>query len=146
MRKDRRINLRAEQVHGQVHIARPRSARFEAAEGLIHRSTDLLDSRRPDAPLGDGSENGFHVTQLMEIFTVHVHRAAGELAGEQEHRRRVGVRLPNRCERVGHAGTRNRQTHSGSACRAGVTVGHVSRPLFVAREDELDFRTPKRIE
>ena len=128
--------MRGEPIHRQVDVARPRAARAEAAKRFVHRRPDVLGSRRPDAPLRDRAEHGLGVAQLVKIFAVDRHRAARQLAGEQEHRRRVGVRFADRGQRVRHAGPRHGQTHARAPRGACVAVGHVARAPLVARRHD----------
>ncbi len=141
-RLDRRIDIaclhiaRDAQVHGRtlaVEHALDGAAQLVAEQADVGDGVGFGRHRRHDQAVVEGARSGV----LEQPHALHI---VGNLAGEGQHRRLVGIRGRERGDRIGQSGPADAQTHAKLAAGAGVSVGHVGRPTLLRRDDGRHLR------
>ncbi len=128
--RDRRVS----RVFGNIdhHRAGPSGGRD--VERLLDDQRNLGDILDQEAVFHNGARHTDHVGFLERIGAYQVAR---HLAGDDHQRYRIHVGRRNPSDRVGGAGTRGDQHDTRTPSGTRVTVGHMSRRLFVPHQHVL---------
>ena len=121
-------------VHGQIDV---RCAGFALALGVFEcQPCDFRDGIGPHDKLGALGHRLEHLGQIEKLVRRQVNFVGGNLPGDGDQRRAVGIGVCHAGDEVGCAGTERRQANACAACQPTVNVRHKGRALLMANRDK----------
>ena len=123
---------------------RTRAAGRRHLEGLVDQLGDALGQIDLCHPFGERRE---HLAEIDLLKGLAVELMAGDLADENDHRRRILEGGVDADRGVAGAGTPGHEQYAGLAGQLAISLGHKGRTAFLAAGDEANFgRVEQRVE
>ena len=132
---ERDLDVRRRDVFGNIDHHRPRAARRRQVESLFDRRRDFLDALGQEIVFDARTRDADRIDFLKRIAA---DKRSRDLPGQHYHRNRIQVRRGDPGHGIGGTRSRGNQHDAGFPRGAGVAIGGMSRPLFVAYENVLD--------
>src|SRR5690554_436150 len=123
-------------ILGNVHHHRAGTSRRGQIKGLFQHFRNFARVLDREAVLHDRPG---HADDVGFLESVLANQMTGDLATQHHHGNRIHVGGGNSGNRIGGTGAGGDQHDTGFARGTGITVGGVSRGLFVAHQDVLDL-------
>ena len=130
-------------VLGQLQMHSTGAFLFGNAECLSDKARNGAGCDDLMGHFGDRLHHGDNVDDLKTPLLAHGDRF---LAGDHQHRHGAQLGVGRGGDEIGGAGAEGGQADAGSTRQPAVSCCHETRPLFVACQDEFDFRVSKAFE
>ena len=135
--------LALQHILGDVDEHRARTSRGRDVEGLGHHPRNVVAGANQEVVLGDRHRDAGDVGLLEGVGP---NQPAPHLPGDGNHRDRVHLRIGQRRNEIGGAGTRSRHAHPDLARRVRIATGGVAGALLVADQHVAQlFRVEQRV-